>query len=159
MSEFRERAIQAHDAEQPPSAISEAHALMVVMMRLRRHAWGGQPMHIEDPACSAKALLALEHLIELRDQAIEMGEAFKAWEFEQQQADERKAAAQSMATPLLDRWRECVLEDRRQTPLARGAAWEYAALKCTLDGDTNGAAVACERAEAAVTPRKRSSAA
>ena len=133
-------------------------ALAVVASKLRTFAWGEfTAAVIDDEVLAARASIAIDELIELRDSALQMHEIYSRWEQERRAFDDRLAAGRSRRIPALERLADGILEDKRRTVLERAAAWEAKALMAERQGDTAGAAAAFERAEATVN--KRSSAA
>jgi hypothetical protein len=110
---FLSEELRRRDAEVP-------WALQVLVMRLSRQAWGGQPMHIQDGECAARALRAIEELIDIREQALAMRDAFNAWEAEQRNADRNATSAKAHRLAKRDRVR--ARESQLGAPVVVGGA-------------------------------------
>lgn len=132
--------------------ISEAWALELVMIRLKRRAWGGIPFTIAEPDACSQALSAIEELVLARSEAEEMRAVFAAFEF----AEQRRHRAQSLAErvlalpssfPALAVWSLNAIDRPPRDKLARAASWEVQALVFEARGDVVGAATARARAE------------
>lgn len=83
-----------------------ALALSVVAIKLRAFAWGDvESVVLTNKEVAARASVAIDELLELRDQALEMGEAFAAWEHEQLQAAARRTAANAHRAATRERLR------------------------------------------------------
>lgn len=124
-------------------------ALNAHIHALTKYAWGRGPLPTPDPEL-AEAIVQSYHLLEQENSQLraENGALLAG------------APAEFLASlPALDRWCELVLGDKRQLPLVRAAAWEWRAMQYTRDGDHASATIALHHADAAVTPRTRSTAA
>jgi hypothetical protein len=87
--------------------VERALALSILAIRLRNFARGEvESVLIEDKDFAARASIAIDELIVLRDDARAMVEVFNAWEFDQRSAEERRAAAKALRATQRERIRE-----------------------------------------------------